>query len=88
MGKRYETEKKIWGGDRHSEEFKSSSPQVGNLKKRSKTGEKIANEYGVGEAVFIRGKRYEREKKIWGGDRGNQYSREASYQIDTLANLL
>ena len=46
MGKRYETEKKIWGGDRHSEEFKSSTYQNDKLTKRPQTNENLAKEAG------------------------------------------
>lgn len=35
--------------------------------------------------IRIRGKRYEVEKKLWGGDRGNQYTQEASGNIYHLA---
>lgn len=53
-GKRYETEKRIWGGDRGNQYTKEASSQVGNLAKRPKTGEKIANEYGVSKNTIYR----------------------------------
>jgi hypothetical protein len=53
-GKRYETEKKIWGGDRHSEEFKSSSLPNANLKDKTKTSEVLGSEYGVHKSTIIR----------------------------------
>jgi hypothetical protein len=53
-GKRYETEKKIWGGDRHSEEFKSSSLPNANLKDKTKTSESLGAEYGVHQSTIIR----------------------------------
>jgi hypothetical protein len=53
-GKRYETEKKIWGGDRHSEEFKSSSLPNANLKDNPKTSEVLGSEYGVHKSTIIR----------------------------------
>jgi hypothetical protein len=37
------------------------------------------------QIAYLKGKRYETEKKIWGGDRGNQYTNEATYQNDKLA---
>lgn len=59
-GKRYETEKKIWGGDRHSEEFKSSSLLNANLKDKPKTSEAIADEYGVNQSTIIRNAQFSR----------------------------
>lgn len=53
-GKKYETEKKIWGGDRHSEEFKSSTYQNDKLTKRPQTNENLAKEYGVSPATISR----------------------------------
>lgn len=37
------------------------------------------------QIAYLRGKRYEVEKKLWGGDRGNQYTHEASGNIYHLA---
>lgn len=51
-GKRYETEKKIWGGDRKSEEAKKSSGLLAHLGKT--TSQKLADEYGVHEKTIRR----------------------------------
>ena len=54
-GKRYETEKKIWGGDRKSDEFEKSSYQSDNLiPDPAKTNENLAKEYGVAPATISR----------------------------------
>ena len=54
-GKRYETEKKIWGGDRKSDEFEKSSYQSDNLiPDPAKTNENLAKEYGVASSTISR----------------------------------
>ena len=40
------------------------------------------------QIAYLRGKRYEMEKKIWGGTGANQYSKEQSSQNDNSAKLL
>ena len=60
-GKRYEMEKKIWGGDRKSDEFEKSSSQSGNLiPDPAKTNENLAKEYGVGKSTISRNSIYAR----------------------------
>lgn len=51
-GKRYETEKKIWGGDRKSGDFESSRGQSEPLNK--KTYDVIAEEYSVSPSTIKR----------------------------------
>ena len=51
-GKRYETEKKIWGGDRKSEDFESSRVQSEPLNR--KTYDMIAEEYSVSPSTIKR----------------------------------
>ena len=53
IGKRYESEKASYGGDRKSSEVKSSS-QVGNLIPTEKTCDRIANEYGISRNSVLR----------------------------------
>lgn len=53
IGKRYESEKASYGGDRKSIEVKSSS-QVGNLISPEKTCDRIANEYGISKNSVLR----------------------------------
>ena len=53
IGKRYESEKASYGGDRKSSEVKSSS-QVGNLISPEKTCDRIANEYGISKNSVLR----------------------------------
>jgi len=36
--------------------------------------------------AYLRGERYETEKKIWGGTGKNQYTGEQSYQFDNSAD--
>lgn len=59
-GKRYETEKKIWGGDRGNQYTKEASSQLGNLAKRPKTVVSLAEEYGVGKSTISRNSIYAR----------------------------
>ena len=51
-GKRYETEKKIWGGDRKSVDFESSRVQSEPLNR--KTYDMIAEEYSVSPSTIKR----------------------------------
>ena len=53
-GKRYETEKKIWGGTGSNQYVKEQSSQVGNLADTPKTSRKLADEYGVGKNTILR----------------------------------
>jgi len=53
IGKQYEAEKASHGGDRKSEDLKSSS-QIGNLKSSQKTCERIAGENGVSKNTVLR----------------------------------
>lgn len=53
-GKRYETEKKIWGGDRKSDVFEKSSMPNAYLKDKPKTSYTLAEEYGVNPSTIQR----------------------------------
>ncbi|MEA4822069.1 MAG: hypothetical protein VB122_07610 [Erysipelotrichales bacterium] len=57
-GKRYETEKKIWGGDRGNQYTKEASRQNDDLAKPPKTRVLLADEYGVGTATIERNARF------------------------------
>lgn len=48
------------------------------------TAENSAAKFYPNQIAYLRGKRYENEKRIWGGDRGNQYTKAASVQIEHL----
>lgn len=63
IGKRYESEKASHGGDRKSNEVKSSS-QVGNLIPTEKTCEKIANEYGISKNSVLRAETFSKAVDI------------------------
>lgn len=53
-GKRYETEKKIWGGDRGNQYTKEASLPNANLPNIPKTSEVLGSEYGVHKSTIIR----------------------------------
>jgi len=55
-GKRYETEKKLIGGDKKSEEYKKSIAQNGHL--NGGTAQKIADEYGIGRNTVKRAEKF------------------------------
>ena len=52
-GKRYETEKKIAGGD-GTNQFTKEECYQNETKAKKRTSEKIADEYGVGRSTIIR----------------------------------
>jgi len=57
IGKQYESEKAGYGGDRKSEEIKSSC-QNGNLISHKRTCERIANENGIGMRTVFRAEEF------------------------------
>lgn len=59
-GKRYECEKKIWGGDRKSEEVKKSKPHNEELinSKDNSTSSRVAKDCGVGSSTIERNARF------------------------------
>lgn len=56
LGKLYEARKNAHGGDRRSDEF--SNDQSGHLKKLTRTGDKIAKEYGIGYGTVQRAEHF------------------------------
>lgn len=63
IGKQYESEKASHGGDRKSEEVKSSS-QLGNLISQMKTSERIAKENGISKNSVLRAEAFSKAVDI------------------------
>ena len=89
-GKRFESEKKIIGGDKKSAEYKKSIAQNGPL--NGDTAQRIADEYGIGRNTVKRAEKFakvvdllpeEARKNILGGNESiKQKESEAILKFD------
>lgn len=57
-------EKKIQGAPKGNKNAEKQSTQVGNFVKRPKTGENIANEYGVNKSTYLVNGQNDHQPKI------------------------
>lgn len=99
LGKLYEARKNTQGGDRRSSEFSMvkkqtdevSNDQSGHLKKLTRTGDKIAKEYGVGYGTVQRAEHFakglDEAEKVSEGFRGKVLSGEVKAPKSTIAEL-